>query len=53
MKSFDIACWNTLVAVRLISVSRAQKGLFLLSRLNVRRVHENFSSPLLEQASGR
>ena len=92
MKSFHLACWNKLVAVRLISASRAQKPFdsyfldmvyvefyeisssrrfeeadalldsfeppelknvwFLLSRHNVGRVQEKFSSRLLEPASG-
>ena len=91
MKNFHLACWNMLMAVRLISASWAQKRLiasfytcsassswkifflpiqtsqwlldsfrrperkrvwFLLSRHDVRRVHEKFSSRRFERAIG-
>ena len=52
MKIFHLACWNRLVAVRLISAFWVKNVLFLLSRHNVRRVHEKFSYRLLEHASG-
>ena len=40
------------MAVRLILASWAQNVLFLVSRDDVRRVQEKFSSRLLEQANG-
>ena len=40
------------MAVRLISASLARKRLFLLSRHDVRLVHEKFSSRRFEQAHG-
>ena len=40
------------MAVRLISASLAQKRLILLSRHDVRLVHEKFSSRRFEQAHG-
>ena len=52
MKSFHLACWNKQLAVRLISALCAQKRLFLLSRHDVRLVHEKFSSRRYEQADG-
>ena len=91
MKNFHLACWNMLMAVRLISASWAQKRLiasfytccassswkifflpirtsqwlldsfrrperksvwFLLSRHDVRRLHEKFSSRRFERAIG-
>ena len=51
MKSFHLACWKKLAAVRLISASWAQNVSFLLSRHDVRRVHEKFSSRRFEQAN--
>ena len=52
MQNFHLACWNKLMAVRLISAFWPQKHLILLSRHDVRRVHEKFSSRLFEQANG-
>ena len=52
MKNFLLADSSKLTAVRLISASLAQKRLILLSRHDVRLVHEKFSSRRLEQAHG-
>ena len=52
MKNFLLAETSELLAVRIISASWAQKRLILLSRHDVRRVHEKFSSRRFEQAIG-
>ena len=50
MKNFPLADSSELMAVRLISASSAQKRWFLLSRHDVRRVHEKFFFRRFERA---
>ena len=52
MKNFLLADSNELMAVRLILASWAQKRLILLSRHDLRRVDEKFSSRRFERADG-
>ena len=52
MKKFPLADSNEQMAVWLILALWAQKRLFLLSRHDVRRVHEKFSSLRFEWADG-
>ena len=52
MKNFLIADSSELMAVRFFSVLYPKNVLFLLSRHDVRRVHEKFSSPGFERAIG-
>ena len=52
MKKFFLADSRELVAFRLNSPTLAQKGLFLLSRHDLRRVHEKLFSRRFERASG-
>ena len=52
MKNFSLADWSELMAVRLISASLAQNVWSLLSRYDVRRVDEIFSSVRFELAYG-
>ena len=52
MKKFPLADSNEQMAVRLILALWAQNVLFLLSRHDVRRVHEKFSSLRFEWADG-
>ena len=52
MKNFSLADWSELMAVRLISASLAQNVWSLLSRYDVRRVDEKFSSVRFELAYG-
>ena len=52
MKTFLLADSSERMAVRLILASWAQKRLMLLSRHDVRRVHEKFSSRRFERADG-
>ena len=49
MKNFFLADSSELVGVRLTSASWAQNVWFLLSRHDVRQIHENFFSPRFEQ----
>ena len=44
MKNFPLADWSELMAVRFISAYWAKNVWFLLSRPDVRRVHEKFFS---------
>ena len=52
IKNFLLADSNELMAVRLISAPWAQNVSFLLSRHDVRRVDEKFSSRRFERADG-
>ena len=52
MKNFLVADWSELMAVRLISASELKNVWFLLSRHDVRRVDEKFSSRRFERADG-
>ena len=52
MKNFLLADSSKLLVVRLILTSYAQNVWFLLSRHDVRRVHEKFSSRRFEGADG-
>ena len=52
MKNFPLADWSELMAVRLISATWAQNVWFLLSRHDVRRVHEKFLSLRKKRADG-
>ena len=52
MKNFLLADSNELIVVRLISAFWAKYGWFLLSRHDVRRVDEKFSSGRFERADG-
>ena len=52
MKNFHLACWNMVMAVRLISASWAQKRLLRVFTHVLRRVQEKFSSCPFEQANG-
>ena len=52
MKIFFLADWSELMAVKLISAFWAKNVWFLLSRHDVRRVHEKFSSRWFERADG-
>ena len=52
MKNFLLADSSELMAVRLILASWAQKRLTLLSRHELRRVDEKFSSRRFEGADG-
>ena len=52
MKNFLLPDSSELMAVRLILTSWAQKHLFLLSKHDVRRVHEKFSSRRFERTDG-
>ena len=52
MKNFLLADSSELMAVRLISASRAQKRLISTFLTYVRRVHEKFSSRRFERLDG-
>ena len=52
MKNFNLADSNKQMAVRLILALLAKNVWFLLSRHDVRRVHEKFSSLRFERADG-
>ena len=52
MKNLPLADSNEQMAVRFILAVWAQKRLFLLSRHDVRRVHEKFSFLRFERADG-
>ena len=52
MKNFHLADSSELLAVRLILASWAKNVWFLLSRHDVRRVHEKFSSRRFERTDG-
>ena len=52
MKNSYLADSSELMAVRVISASWPKNVWFLLSRHDVRRVHEKFSSPRFERAIG-
>ena len=52
MKNFILSDSREQIAVRVISASWAQKRLILLSRHDVRRVHEEFSYRRLDRADG-
>ena len=51
MRIFHLSDSNNLMPVRLISASLAERGLILLSRHDVRRVHEKFSSRRFEEGN--
>ena len=52
MKNFFLSDSNEQMAVRVISASWAKNVWFLLSRHDVRRVHEKFSSRRFERPDG-
>ena len=52
MKNFNLADSNKQMAVRLILALWAKNVWFLLSRHDVRRIHEKFSSLRFERVDG-